>query len=82
MSNVTSAAPVAAPEAAASTAPKRWWLTVGVLSTLQLIEFARMSVEDELVVQELLAEDEAAEMASDCASGLAKRAFNLDNITR
>jgi glucuronate isomerase len=35
-----------------------------------------------LVVQELLAEDEAAEMASDCASGLAKRAYNVDYITR
>jgi glucuronate isomerase len=35
-----------------------------------------------LVVQGLLAEDEAAEMAYECAYGLAKRAYNLDNITR
>ena len=35
-----------------------------------------------MVVQGLLAEDEAAEMAPDCASGLAKRAYNLDKETR
>ena len=38
MSTVTSAEPVAAPEAAASAGPKHRWLTVGVLSTLQLVE--------------------------------------------
>ncbi|HEX5688733.1 MAG TPA: glucuronate isomerase, partial [Roseiflexaceae bacterium] len=35
-----------------------------------------------LVVPGLLAEDEAAEMASDCAYGLAKRAYKIDNETR
>ena len=35
-----------------------------------------------LVVQGLIAEDEAAEMALDCASGLAKRAYRLDTVTR
>jgi hypothetical protein len=34
------------------------------------------------VVQGLIAEDEAAEMALDCASGLAKRAYNIDKMTR
>ena len=34
-----------------------------------------------LVVQGLLAEDEAAEMALDCASGLAKRAYWIDKET-
>jgi MFS family permease len=38
MSNVTSATTTAAPEEAASTAPKGRWLTVGVLSVLQLVE--------------------------------------------
>jgi glucuronate isomerase len=31
-----------------------------------------------MVVQGLLAEDEAAEMARECAYGLAKRAYNVD----
>lgn len=35
-----------------------------------------------LVVQGLLAEDEAAEMAYECAYGLAKRAYKLDKVTR
>jgi glucuronate isomerase len=35
-----------------------------------------------LVVQGLLAKDEAAEMALDCATGLAKRAYNVDKVTR
>jgi glucuronate isomerase len=35
-----------------------------------------------LVVQGLIAEDEAAEMAPQCASGLAKRAYNFDKMTR
>src|SRR6266516_6041652 len=38
MSTVTSAQPAAAPEAAAGAAPKHRWLTVGVLSMLQLVE--------------------------------------------
>ncbi len=35
-----------------------------------------------MVVQGLLAEDEAADMAHDCAYGLAKRAYKLDKMTR
>jgi glucuronate isomerase len=35
-----------------------------------------------LVLQGLIAEDEAAEMAADCASGLAKGAYRIDNETR
>ena len=35
-----------------------------------------------MVVQGLIAEDEAAEMAPDCASGLAKRAYKIDEMTR
>jgi glucuronate isomerase len=34
-----------------------------------------------MVVQGLIAEDEAAEMALDCASGLAKRAYRIDKET-
>ena len=34
-----------------------------------------------LVVQGLIAEDEAAEMALDCASGLARRAYKLEKET-
>ncbi len=35
-----------------------------------------------LVVQGRLAEDEAAQMAYDCATGLARRAYNVDKVTR
>jgi glucuronate isomerase len=35
-----------------------------------------------MVVQGLIAEDEAAEMALDWASGLAKRAYNVDKMTK
>ena len=34
-----------------------------------------------MLVRELLAEDEAAEMAAECATGLAKRAYKLDKVT-